>query len=379
MDAAAKKKKGQNELGVITKRPGNATHFPAPGCTCRVHYEARLENGDVFDSSRDRKRALIFKLGAGQLIPGLEDGIPKMSVGQICVFTVPPALGYGQEGFMPVVPPAATLTYEVELLDFVRRAPWHALPFRRVWSIAVLLLVGAAKRGFQGVARGHGPETLARATQRRRRSASLTLAHGLRGKVSNFGKLYDSRASLRGTLRRNATPRPSGSYLGQPIYARLRRRSDHVGPVPRGPLASAPPSEPSGPGEESGEPFTLNRRGYEGYATEDGVRRRNGFGTLTQGPETSEGEWVSDKLHGTGRCAFASGATYEGGFEEGVFSGEGTYKWADGASYVGGWKSGRMHGEGCYTDTDKVEEGPHNGSFFNGKAAARRCGSLRCD
>ena len=118
MDAAAKKKKGQNELGVITKRPGNATHSPAPGCTCRVHYEARLENGDVFDSSRDRKRALIFKLGAGQLIPGLEDGIPKMSVGQICVFTVPPALGYGQEGFMPVVPPAATLTYEVELLDF---------------------------------------------------------------------------------------------------------------------------------------------------------------------------------------------------------------------------------------------------------------------
>ena len=118
MDAAAKKKKGQNELGVITKRPGNATHFPAPGCTCRVHYEARLENGDVFDSSRDRKRALIFKLGAGQLIPGLEDGIPKMSVGQICVLTVPPSLGYGQEGFMPVVPPAATLTYEVELLDF---------------------------------------------------------------------------------------------------------------------------------------------------------------------------------------------------------------------------------------------------------------------
>ena len=51
MDSAIKKKKGQNELGVVTKRPGNATHFPAPGCTCRVHYEARLENGDVFDSS----------------------------------------------------------------------------------------------------------------------------------------------------------------------------------------------------------------------------------------------------------------------------------------------------------------------------------------
>mgnify|MGYP001161025826 FL=1 len=139
-------------------------------------------------------------------------------------------------------------------------------------------------------------------------------------------------------------------------------------------VASEPSVEPE-PAEESGEGlFTfVDGSRYEGqYATEDGVRRRNGFGTLTQGPETSEGEWRSDKLHGTGRCAFASGATYEGGFEEGVFSGEGTYKWADGASYVGGWKSGRMHGEGCYTDTDKVEwKGAfHNGSFFNGKAYA---------
>ena len=137
----------------------------------------------------------------------------------------------------------------------------------------------------------------------------------------------------------------------------------------------AAPSEPSEPEEESGEGlFTfVDGSRYEGqYATEDGVRRRNGFGTLTQGPETSEGEWVSDKLHGVGRCAFASGATYEGGFEEGVFSGVGTFSWADGAVYVGGWKSGRMHGEGCYTDTDKVEwKGAfHNGSFFNGKAYA---------
>ena len=95
-------------------------------------------------------------------------------------------------------------------------------------------------------------------------------------------------------------------------------------------VASEPSVEPE-PAEESGEGlFTfVDGSRYEGqYATEDGVRRRNGFGTLTQGPETSEGEWVSDKLHGTGRCAFASGATYEGGFEEGVFSGEGTYTWA---------------------------------------------------
>ena len=78
------------------------------------------------------------------------------------------------------------------------------------------------------------------------------------------------------------------------------------------------------------------------------------------------------RFHDSDPVFTADGATYEGGFEEGVFSGEGTYKWADGASYVGGWKAGRMHGEGCYTDTDKVEwKGAfHNGSFFNGKAYA---------
>ena len=141
-------------------------------------------------------------------------------------------------------------------------------------------------------------------------------------------------------------------------------------------LASAPPSEPSEPEEESGEGlFTFVDGSVDMKAStrqKMACEGRNGYGTLTQGPETSEGEWVSDKLHGVGRCAFASGATHEGGFEEGVFSGEGTYTWADGASYVGGWKTGRMHGEGCYTDTDKVEwKGAfHNGSFFNGKAYA---------
>ena len=73
--------------------------------------------------------------------------------------------------------------------------------------VCTIGLVGAAKRRFKvGVARGlAAQETLARATQRRRRSASLTLAHGLRGKVSNFGKLYELTRELlrnRAALRR---------------------------------------------------------------------------------------------------------------------------------------------------------------------------------
>ena len=81
-----------------------------------MHYEGRLENGDVFIRPETRKRPHL-QARAGQLAPGLEGGIRGVRRA-ICVFTVPPALGYGQEGFMPVVPPAATLTYEVELLDF---------------------------------------------------------------------------------------------------------------------------------------------------------------------------------------------------------------------------------------------------------------------
>ena len=133
-------------------------------------------------------------------------------------------------------------------------------------------------------------------------------------------------------------------------------------------VASEPSVEPE-PAEESGEGlFTfVDGSRYEGqYATEDGVRRRNGFGTLTQGPETSEGEWRSDKLHGTGRCAFASGDA-EGGFE-GV-SGE-ARTWADGASYVGGGKP--ASGRGCYTDTDRSSGRARSttGAFFGGKAYA---------
>ena len=61
---------------------------------------------------------MLFKLGEGQLIPGLEEGIAKMSCGQICLFTIPPALGYCVNGYLPVVPPGATLYYEVELIAF---------------------------------------------------------------------------------------------------------------------------------------------------------------------------------------------------------------------------------------------------------------------
>ena len=112
---------------------------------------------------------------------------------------------------------------------------------------------------------------------------------------------------------------------------------------------------------------------YEGeYVVVDGQRKRSGKGTMIQGPETSEGDWADDKLHGAGEIAFATGAKYVGAFAGGKFDGEGEYAWPDGAKYVGGWRDNKMHGMGCYTDTDKVNwKGQfHNGKFYNGKAYA---------
>ncbi|KAH8046498.1 peptidyl-prolyl cis-trans isomerase [Aureococcus anophagefferens] len=97
------------QIEMKTKRPGDATHYARKGATCRIHYEGKLSDGTIFDSSRARQKALMFKLGEGQLIEGLEQAVAKMSTGQICLFTVPPSLGYGVNGYLPVVPPNATL------------------------------------------------------------------------------------------------------------------------------------------------------------------------------------------------------------------------------------------------------------------------------
>ena len=106
------------QIEMKTKRPGDATHYARKGATCRIHYEGKLSDGTIFDSSRARQKALMFKLGEGQLIEGLEQAVAKMSTGQICLFTVPPSLGYGANGYLPVDPPNATLYYEVELVAF---------------------------------------------------------------------------------------------------------------------------------------------------------------------------------------------------------------------------------------------------------------------
>ena len=82
-----------------------------------VHYQGALENGQVFDSSYKRKQPIDFQLGVGQVIEGWDEGIALLQVGDKARFVIPSYLGYGSSGAGGVIPPDATLVFDVELMD----------------------------------------------------------------------------------------------------------------------------------------------------------------------------------------------------------------------------------------------------------------------
>lgn len=82
-----------------------------------VHYQGSLENGQVFDSSYKRKQPIDFQLGVGQVIEGWDEGIALLQVGDKARFVIPSHLGYGSRGAGGVIPPNATLIFDVELMD----------------------------------------------------------------------------------------------------------------------------------------------------------------------------------------------------------------------------------------------------------------------
>jgi peptidylprolyl isomerase len=102
-------------LGYVELTEGQGAS-PQTGQLVEVHYTGWLDNGEKFDSSKDRGKPFEFVLGKGRVIKGWDEGVASMKVGGVRRLIIPSELGYGRNGAGGVIPPDATLIFEVELL-----------------------------------------------------------------------------------------------------------------------------------------------------------------------------------------------------------------------------------------------------------------------
>lgn len=104
------------DLKIETTQEGTGDKVTKSGDTISVHYTGKLEDGTKFDSSVDRGTPFEFTIGGGQVIQGWEQGLLDMKVGEKRTLTIPSEMGYGAQGAGGIIPPNATLIFEVELM-----------------------------------------------------------------------------------------------------------------------------------------------------------------------------------------------------------------------------------------------------------------------
>tara|TARA_B100000686_G_C16762580_1_gene959679 strand:+ start:1104 stop:1613 length:510 start_codon:yes stop_codon:yes gene_type:complete len=117
-DALSNPQTTESGLQFIVVEEGSG-ESPPKGSKVRVHYTGMLEDGTIFDNSYERDEPLEFNVGTGQVIAGWDEGIGLMKTGAKYRLIIPPELGYGSRGAGGVIPPNATLIFDVELLAFV--------------------------------------------------------------------------------------------------------------------------------------------------------------------------------------------------------------------------------------------------------------------
>ena len=108
---------GKDDVGVEVLIAGDGKNYPKAGSTVSIHYDAFLPNGIQFDSTRKRN-AFKYLLFCEQVIPGLDEGVSQLSLGERAMISIPSTKAYGSKGFPCLVPKDSDLRFDVELIAF---------------------------------------------------------------------------------------------------------------------------------------------------------------------------------------------------------------------------------------------------------------------
>ena len=108
----------ESGLKYVVIEAGSGTDKPSKGQAVTAHYTGYLLDGSKFDSSVDRDQPFVFAVGMSMVIQGWDEAFADMTKGEKRTLIIPPELGYGPNGHPPVIPPSATLIFDVELIDF---------------------------------------------------------------------------------------------------------------------------------------------------------------------------------------------------------------------------------------------------------------------